>query len=351
LRADGEADEIAGDALHQAMLRRLPRRIAATGRILLPAAPSLTDHYTELLQTTFAELGRVFAQAETAHLRDLVRRRLAEGFALSPHARIAVDYRTEEPPDLSIAYRITLEVTTTADAYAHWVETRPAPLFGKHPDAKVMSAARSLGPPRDVCVLDIGAGTGRNALPLARAGFRVDAIEPAPALADILTADLEREGLEARVLQGDALTDELEVPAAHYQLVVLSGVVASHLRGTAQCRTLFERAALVLAQGGLLVFNAFLAREGYTPDAISRELSQVFWCSLFTRGELAGALHGLPFERVSDEPAVELERSAMSPEEWPPTPWFEAWSEGRDLFDLPRDDAPMELRWVVYRRV
>ena len=54
---------------------------------------------------------------------------------------------------------------------------------------------------------------------------------------------------------------------------------------------------------------------------------------------------------IEDEPAVELERSAMSPEEWPPTPWFEAWSEGRDLFDLPRDDAPMELRWVVYRRV
>ena len=238
-----------------------------------------------------------------------------------------------------------------ADEYDEWVQKRPAPLFGKQPDAKVMSIARSLGNPSGIRVLDVGAGTGRNTLPLARGGFQVDAIEPAPALAEILEDEVAREGLGVRVFRGDALSDDIDLPPAHYQLVVVSGVIASHIRDTAQCRALFDRAARALAPSGLLVFNAFLAREGYTPDAVARELSQVFWCSLFTREELAGAMDGLPFEHVSDEPAVELERGAVPTEEWPPTPWFEDWSQGRDLFDLPPGSAPMELRWLVCRRL
>jgi SAM-dependent methyltransferase len=336
---------------YEAMLRRLPRRIVASGQVLLPACPSLTDHYTRMFQRTFAELGRVFTSAELASLRDILERKLKEGFALSPHARIAIDYRTDEPPESSLSYRVTLQVATAADEYARWVRTRPPPLFGKHPDAKVMWAARSLGAPSEVRVLDIGAGTGRNLLPLARAGFQVDAIEPAPALAEILAAELARAGLAARVFHGDPLAAGIGLPAGPYHLVLLSGVVSSHVRDAARCRTLLADAARALARGGLLVFDAFLARDGYAPDAIARELSQVFWCTLFTREELAGVLRGLPFEPVSDEPAAALERSAVPPAEWPPTPWFEDWSQGRDLFDLPPGAAPMELRWLVYRRV
>ncbi len=330
------------------MLRRLPRRVAASGRVLLPACPSLLDHYTKLLCAAFDGLGRSFSPAEIAHLREVLERSLREGFALSPHARIAVDYRTDDPPETSLTYHVTLELSTLADAYDHWVRTRTPPLFGKHPDARVMSLARSLGSPGEVRVLDVGAGTGRNALALALEGFPVDAIEPAPALRQLLAAEVARLGLAVRVSGADALTGEL--PQGRYRLVVASGVVTSHVRDPAQLGALLERAAAALAQGGRLVFNAFLAREGYVPDAVARELGQAFWSIPFAREELARATRGLSLELVSDEPALELERAGAPPGDWPPTPWFEDWSQGRDLFDVPADAAPIELRWLVYRK-
>jgi SAM-dependent methyltransferase len=308
------------------------------------------DHYTQVLLTMFAGLGRVFTPAEAAHLRATLERALREGFELSPYARVRVDYRTDEPPETSLSYHITHEILTLADVYDHWVRTRPPPLFGKHPDAKVMALAESLGPPRGLCVLDVGAGTGRNALPLARAGFAVDAVEPSAALAEILAEEVRREELAVRLLRADFLDPTLELPVERYRLALASGVISSHIRDVAQARELFERAARVLGAGGLLVFDAFLARDGYAPDAIACELSQVFWSRLFTRGELAHAMLGLPFDAVSDEPAAGFERAAALPEDWPPTPWFENWSRGRDLFDLPGDAVPMELRWLVYRK-
>ncbi len=332
------------------MLRQLPRRIAATGQIVLPASPSLLDHYTELLRVTFGQLGRLFSAPEVASLRDTLERALVEGFARTPHASIVIDYETDESPASSLSYKVELRAPTAADEYERWTRTRAAPLFGAQPDAKVMALACSLGEPGCVRVLDVGAGTGRNALALGRAGFRVDAIELAPALAEVLGAEIEREALDVRLWRGDFLDPEIEVPPACYQLVVLSGVVTSHIRDAAQQSALFARAARALAPGGLVVLNAFVARGGYVPDTLARELSQVFWCCVQTREELAAAARGLPLERVSDEPALELERSSLASCEWPPTPWYEDWSSGRDLFDLPAYDVPVELRWMVWRK-
>jgi SAM-dependent methyltransferase len=51
-------------------------------------------------------------------------------------------------------------------------------------------------------VLDVGAGTGRVTLPLARAGYELDALERSPALGDELAR--RSGGLPVRVLRGDA---------------------------------------------------------------------------------------------------------------------------------------------------
>jgi len=337
--------------VRQAMIRRLPRRLGAKGQMALPAAPSLLDHYQELLIEAFGALGRNFTPDETAHLRKVLEEKLGEAFRASPYSRVIVHYETDEPPETSLTWRMQVNTSSVADEYASWVKTRQPPFFGTHPDAKIVDCARSLGAPRDVPVLDVGAGTGRNTLPLAREGFPTDAVELTPALAAILRADVEKEQLTVRIFEGDALSGALEIPERHYRLLCLAEVIASHIRTVEQVRALFEAAGEALATGGLLVFNAFLANEGYRPDAMARELSQVFWCNVFTRIDLENAMRGLPFELVSDESTHDFEHERQPPEAWPPTGWFADWARGLDLYDLPAGRAPVELRWLVYRRL
>jgi hypothetical protein len=133
-------------------------------------------------------------------------------------------------------------------------------------------------------------------------------------------------------------------------MILLSEVVASHFRNVEQIRQLFEVAAARLSPGGVLVFNAFLSDGGYKPDDVARQLSQVLWCCLFTRHDLELASKGLPLERVVDESAAEYERAHLPEGQYPSTGWYEGWCGGQDLFDLPAERPPMELRWLVYRR-
>jgi hypothetical protein len=152
-----------------------------------------------------------------------------------------------------------------------------------------------------------------------------------------------------RVFEGNALDPNLDIPRRHYRLAVLAEVVASHFRTAAELRTLFERAADWLAPGGLLLFSAFLTRGGYKPDAMARQLSDVMWCCAFTRRELDEAASGLPLTRISDESAYDYEKEHLPESSWPPTGWFADWTRGQDLFDVPGDRSPLELRWLVYR--
>jgi SAM-dependent methyltransferase len=237
------------------------------------------------------------------------------------------------------------------DEYKYWVDTRTPPLFGKDPDAKALDVARSLGAPADVTILDVGAGTGRNTLPLAREGFAIDALEPANALCTILGETVKTEQLSVGVVEGNILDAALELPRPQYQMLLMSEVVASHFRSVEQLRQLFEVAAQRLQPGGVFVFNAFLSDGGYKPDDLARQLSQVLWCCLFTRHDLEQASQGLPFERVADESAAEYERAHLPEGQYPSTGWYEGWSGGQDLFELPAERPPMELRWLVYRKM
>jgi SAM-dependent methyltransferase len=336
--------------LRTAIAQRLPRRTTAKGQVRWPAIPALLDDYTRTLAETFAGLGFPFDDAEQQGMREILARKLNQGWKTSPFSKIVVDYQTDPPPSGGLSYTISHAIVTMDDEYAEWVENRQAPLFGAHPDAKVMALARALGRPDEVAVLDVGAGTGRNTLPLAKAGFAVDAIELAPALAKLLRAEIAQAGVAARVFEGDALDPSLDIPHGRYQLIVLAEVVASHFRDTAQLRTLFEQAERWLAPGGLLLFSAFVADDGYQPDALARQASQVFWCCLFTRRELRRAQRGLTLLQVSDESTYDFEHAQLPHEAWPPTGWFEEWARGQDLFNLPAGSAPHELRWLVYRK-
>ncbi len=341
--------ELDGQVLRQSMLRRLPKRLYAKGHLKLPAVPALLDHYVETLGKFFALHGRVFNQDELAHVGELLKEKLDEAFAKARNSYVHIEFETDEPPKTSLSYKLFIETSTIQEEYADWVATRTPPLFGKHPDNKVMELARSLGSPADVPVLDIGAGTGRNTLPLAREGFTAHAVEFSPALTKILRETAEQEQLAVTLFEGDLLHAALDVPKAYYRLVFLCEVV-SEFRDVAALRGLFERAAELVAKDGMLLFDAFVPVGGYQPDLLARQLSFMLWSTIFTRDELreAAAAHG--FTLVSEESVYEFEKKRLPAEAWPPTAWFEEWTRGVDTFDLPMSRAPVERRWLVWKK-
>src|SRR4029077_1425109 len=152
---------------------------------------------------------------------------------------------------------------------------------------------------------DIGGGTGRNTLALARRGHPVEVVEMTPKFADMIRADAQRESLNVRVIQRDIFSTEDDLQR-DYQLILLSEVV-SDFRSAQQLRAVFELATQRLAAGGRLVFNAFLAKPGYTPDAGVCALGAQVYTTIFPPQELAAAASGLPLQLTSDESVFEYE--------------------------------------------
>jgi hypothetical protein len=147
--------------------------------------------------------------------------------------------------------------------------------------------------------------------------------------------------IQARQRQGENATYHFIDNLAQGQRRV--GVPASFL--------VFDLAAHCLAPGGQLVFNIFVARDGYTPDDAARELGQQCYTSIFTSAELAGAASLHPLHLIADDSVHDYEKDHLPADKWPPTSWYAHWVSGLDVFDVAREECPIELRWLVYRKV
>ncbi len=306
----------------------------------------MIDEYVTMCDTIFAVVGRRFSVEELADLRVALVGQLSEAYSASPRSTIAISFDAAQSAGLN--YNVKSQWWTVESAYENWISTREPPLFGSEPDACVWDLAKKAADPTTHRVLDIGAGTGRNALALARRGHPVDAVELAPKFAEMIRCDAERESLDVRVIQRDVFstTDDLR---QDYQLILLSEVV-SDFRTTQQLRGLFELAAHCLAPGGRLVFNAFLARQDYTPDQAARELGQQMYTSIFTRQEMSAAAAQLPLQLVADDSVYDYEKTHLPAGAWPPTGWYADWVSGLDVFEVDREISPIEMRWLVYQR-
>jgi SAM-dependent methyltransferase len=334
------------EPLRPAMTRRLLRRAITSGQIRLPAVPALLDDYQALCERSFAALGITFNAEQRAHLRGVLDGQLAAAYAASPRAEIVIAY--ESPVGLSVNYTVKPQVASLGETYDHWVATRQPPYFGTTADARVTALAAEAATPAACPVLDIGAGTGRNALALARRGHPVDAVELSGRFAAILREEAGKASLPVRVIERDvfASRDDLR---RDYGLVVLSEV-ASDFRSATELRQMFAIAAACLAPGGRLVFNIFLPQVGYTPDAAARELGLQVYTSIFTYPEVAAAVAGLPLSLVADDSVHDYEQQHLPAGAWPTTTWYADWVSGLDVFDVPRAESPIEMRWLVYRK-
>jgi SAM-dependent methyltransferase len=332
--------------LRDAIVRRLYRRAVMTAQITVPAVPSMLDEYVKMCDSVFAASGVRYTPEQSAQLESVLETELLKAYSASSRSNIVISFHA--PFGIGMNYRVTTESVTLGGAYDGWVDSREGPLFGTEPDARVSALAAEMADAGSHPVLDIGAGTGRNALALARRGHPVDAVEMSPKFADIIRAEAERDSLQVRVMNGDVFAT-MDGVRRDYQLIILAEVVPD-FRSVGELRGIFELAADCLAPGGHLVFNAFLARAGYIPDEAARELGQQCNTMIFTRDELSAAANELTFDLVGDDSAYEYEKIHLPDGAWPPTSWFEGWANGLDVFDVEREDSPIELRWLVYQK-
>ncbi|QUR68256.1 class I SAM-dependent methyltransferase [Mycobacterium spongiae] len=340
-----EADE-STQLAKQAMTRRFYTRSVVKGEITLPAVPAMIDEYVTMCGGLFAGVGRKFSDDELARLREVLEGQLAEAYATSQRSSIVITYNA--PMGSTLHYQVRAQWRTVAQEYEHWISTREPPLFGTEPDAKVVALANEAADPTGYRVLDIGAGTGRNALALARRGHPVDVVEMTPKFAEMIRAEAERDSLDVRVIMRDVFStvDDLR---RDYALIVLSEVVPD-FRTVEQLRSVFELAAQCLAPDGRLVFNAFLANGDYTPDQAAREFGQQMYTGMCTRREVSTAAAGLPLQIIADDSVPDYEKAHLPDGAWPHTSWYADWASGLDVFTIARDKCPIELRWLVFQK-
>jgi hypothetical protein len=201
----------------------------------------MIDEYVKMCDTVFAGVGVRFTADELAHLKTVLEGQLAEAYAASTRSRFVISY--DSPVGTVLNYNVKAEWSTIEGAYDNWVVTRQPPLFGTEPDARVWALASETADPSSHWVLDIGAGTGRNALALARRGHPVDAVEMTPKFADVIRAEAEREALDVRVIQRDVFATMNDL-RWDYRLSVLSEVVSDFRTTEAAARHVRTRRPL-----------------------------------------------------------------------------------------------------------
>jgi 2-polyprenyl-3-methyl-5-hydroxy-6-metoxy-1,4-benzoquinol methylase len=338
--------------LKLALKEKLKRGININGEFHLPCVPSMLDDYINLLSDFLKLLGQNLGNTETESLKTLLGKALAEGFKQSPHATLIVSYfpaNSQTGLSGGITIDTKIQVQSMADKYHSWPEIRAEPLFGSHPDAKVMEIVAKLDPPKQSPILDVGAGPGRNSLPLARLGHPVDAIELTPIFAEKLSTAATAENLPVTVTQGDVLDPLLRMKTYRYKLAIATEVL-SHFRHPEQVRLFLGKMCDSVLSGGFILFSTFLAVEGYEPDDMAKQMSEQSWSYLITNQELETAIEGLPLEIISNESVIEYEQKHLPKEAWPPTNWFISWASGRDLFPI-QETPPIELRWILVKRL
>ncbi len=341
------------DSIWQHGLRTALRsRTEFRGDVELLAIPAALDFYLTELRELFDRLGRKLNDSELDQLRQLLGTALDGAFEQGSANKVVVHYALTASPgmDKNLALHVTTLTIDLNEQYRRWLEQRQGQPFGAHPDARVVSILEQLGTPASAPVLDVGAGTGRNAIYMAQRGFPVDAVEATPVMLDNLQAAITSIHVPLQIIAGNVLDPELKLCGGHYALI-LASEVAPHFRRDGSLERLIERCTAALRSDGRLVLNLFLARDDYLPDALAEQLSETLWSTIYTRSELHRALQGLPLVVESDDSAYEYEWRNLPPFAWPPTSWFEAWARCEGLF-LTVDSAqlPVELRWVVLRK-
>lgn len=128
--------------------------------------------------------------------------------------------------------------------------TKSPDLFGSEPEPTLKDYIDQIG--RTAPVMDIGVGQGRNALFLARKGFRVEAVDPSQVAVDLVTEQSRAERLDVTARCGRY---EIIEKDARFSAVLLYGLI--QLLKREQIEDLIDRTKEWLTADGLVFVTTF----------------------------------------------------------------------------------------------
>jgi SAM-dependent methyltransferase len=231
--------------------------------------------------------------------------------------------------------------TATAEEQRHGARTRAA---GYSTTARFYDQAYALAAPDDLAfyselardtdgaVLELGCGTGRIALPLARAGHRITGVDSSAQMLavfrDKLAAEPQNVQRNVALVEGSMEGTDL---GEQFGLVTMPFRAFQHMLTVEQQQAALATVARNLAPGGLYVFNAFMPNLGYIVDAMRRGqvwLPDQQWTDDQTGREYR-RLHSLRYD-----PGDQLISVDWRYEEYEDGRLVNTWLE------------PMQLRWL-----
>jgi len=157
-------------------------------------------------------------------------------------------------------------------------------------------------------VLDVGAGTGRVAIPLLKQGHQVTAVEPSRAMCEQITRkikDIDR-NLEPnlRIIQTNIQDENIELPHDSFDLALCVFTVIPYILEEDDLERAIENITTSLRQNGLFLMDLpqqalFTPNIRYNYGAIKRqvEITNVKGDGLYRYTEhCTGVMNGEPFE-------------------------------------------------------
>lgn len=190
-------------------------------------------------------------------------------------------------------------------------------------------------------ILDIGAGDGRNAIPLAKKGYKVSAYEIASKGRKLLTNRAKNNKVDNNLCISDNnVLNKWKNPPKH-DLAYMSHV-SQHFN-LSEMDTVFKNLNAALKKDGIFIFDALL-KEKNTAQ-FNTEIFEHSGIANFDQKDLVNLAKDNGFKLLKIETFKEKGEGRASYEQQ------KAWGGNFNIYGGPNKKLPVKLKWMVFKKI